>query len=361
MGAEREGLTMVSAGELTDVLETSREPGRAELAALLRQMLDGELQAGRPVRLEQLKQEVYRLRIDDGRGPARTLVLKRLQPAVAQTDRLVAERWLPALGLGERCPRLLGAAAERSGTWVWHVYDDLGGETLAADRRPERLDAAVDLLVALHTRAAVHPLLPEIRWRARDNGAHFFTANLRDAITLLEALAARPAQGPPGFPAVRRRLLHRLATILDDAPRRVRVLEDIDGRDTLLHGDLWPKNVFVTLSGGAPMARLIDWDHVGAGPFSYDLSTFLYRSAREERPSILRRYREGAGRAGWRLPAAEALNLLFHTAEVARCAHCIVFDAVAILHGGADWAFDELTDFSDWLEALRPPLDERPS
>lgn len=361
MGAEREGATMATARQLTEVLEASGEPGRAELAALLRQMLDGELRGGRAIRLEQLKQEVYRLWIGDGGAPARTLVLKRLEPAVAQTDRLVAERWLPALGLGERCPRLLAAAAERSGTWVWHVYEDLGGATLASDRRPERLDAAVDLLVALHTRAAVHPLLPEIRWRARDNGAHFFTANLRDAITLLEALSPRPAQGPPGFPAVRRRLLQWLRTILDDAPRRVGLLESIDGRDTLLHGDLWPKNVFVTQSALAPTARLIDWDHVGAGPFSYDLSTFLYRSAPGERPAILRRYREGAGRAGWQLPAAEALNLLFHTAEVARCAHCIVFDAVAIVHGGADWAFEELTDFADWLEALRPPLDERPS
>src|SRR2546421_2400152 len=44
----------------------------------------------------------------------RTLVLKRHTPAIAHTDRLVAERWLPALGLGERCPRLLAAADRKS-------------------------------------------------------------------------------------------------------------------------------------------------------------------------------------------------------------------------------------------------------
>jgi len=343
--------------QLTDVLEASQEPGRIELAALLRQMLDGEPEVERPVQLEQLKREVFRLRIGDEGGQGRTFVLKRLQPTMAQTDRLVAERWLPALGLGDRCPRLLGAAAERSGSWIWHVYENLSGETLATDHQPERLNAAVDLLVALHTRAALHPMLPEIRWRTRDTGAHFFTANLRDAITLLEGLAAHSADGPPGFPAVRQRLLHRLEALQGDAPRRVGLLEEGAGRDTLLHGDLWPQNVFVTLSGDGPTARLIDWDHVSAGPVSYDLSTLLYRSPPKTRPFILRRYREGAERAGWRLPGPEALDLLFHTAEAARCAHCIVFDVTAILHGDAEWAFAELVDFDGWLEALRPPLD----
>jgi hypothetical protein len=342
---------------LADVLEKSQEPGAAELGSLLHELLVGTLEPeGVPIRLERLKQEVYRLWVGDGGVPARTLVLKRLQPATAQTDRLVAERWLPALGMADRSPRLLGAAAARSGDWVWHVYEDIGGATLAADRRPERLAAAVALLVELHTRAAGHPLLPEIRWRARDNGAHFYTANLRDAVSLLEALAAPPREPPPGFAASRRRLLSRLQALLEDSPRRVGLLSQVAGPDTLLHGDLWPKNVFVTPVAGALRARLIDWDHVGAGPFSYDLSTFVYRSSPEERPWILRHYRQGAERAGWRLPGTAELNVLFHTAESARCAHCIVFDAVAILHGGAAWAFEELMDFECWLETLRPPL-----
>src|SRR5437660_1462050 len=123
----------------------------------------------------------------DGRSGTR--VLKRHPPAVAQADRLLVERWLPALGLGDGCPRLVAAAAEREGRWVWHVYEDLGDESLAVQRVPQRLAAAVDFIAELHTRAAGHALLPEVRWRARDHGVHFFTANLGDAIGALEALA----------------------------------------------------------------------------------------------------------------------------------------------------------------------------
>jgi len=334
--------------------EEWHEPGAAELCALLQEMLGGDGRSERAIRLERLKREVYRLRI--GSRPGHTLVLKRLKPAIAQTDRFVAERWLPALGLGDRCPRLLGAAAQRDGGWVWHVYEDLGHDTLAGQRQPWRLAAAVDLIAELHTRAAVHPLLPEVRWRARDLGVHFFTSNLRDSIAALEALATFRRPVPSEFPASRARLLRRLNELLDDAPRRVRVMEEVGGPDTLLHGDLWPKNIFVTTAADDPRARLIDWDHVGAGPFSYDLSTFLYRSSTEDRPWILRRYREVVERAGWRLPGNEELNLLFHTAEGARCAHSILFDAMAVLNDGAEWEIGELMDYERWMEALRPPL-----
>jgi len=317
-------------------------------------MLGGDVSPEQSIDLERLKQEVYRLRIGGEGG--HSLVLKLLKPAVAQTDRLVAERWLPALGLGDRCPRLLGAAARRDGCWVWHVYEDLGPETLAVRREPESLGAAVDLIAELHTRGAVHPLLPEVRWRARDHGAPFFVSNLRDAISALDALASCRRAVPDEFPGSLARLRHRLHRLLEDAPRRLHVMQDLGGPDTILNGDLWPKNVFVSTGGDGPRARLIDWDHVGAGPFSYDLSTFLYRSAAAERAWILQRYREAVERAGRRLPEGEALNLLFHTAESARCAHCILFDAMTVLEDGARWAIEELMDYERWLEALRPPL-----
>ena len=342
------------------VLEGSQEPGAAEVCALLRELLSERLPADRPLEFDRLKREVFRLRLGDGPNGA-SLVLKRLRPATAQTDRLVAQRWLPALGLARSCPRLFGAAAQREGDWVWHVYEDIGEASLAADRHPQRLAAAVDLIARLHTRAAVHPLLSEIRWLSRDLGSHFLTASLRDALAGLTCVAATEADPgvPPGFAAAHDRLRRRLRALLDDAPRRVRLLHDFGGPDTLLHGDLWPKNVFVDPMGEGPrpVARLIDWDHVGVGSFSYDLSTLLYRSAPDERHWMAGRYREAVERAGWYLPGERALNLLFHTAEVARCAHCIVFDAMAIMRGGGTaWAFEELMDFERWLEALRPPL-----
>ena len=337
-------------------LEEWQEPGAAELCALLQELVSDAGGSGQTTHLERLKTEVYRLRI--GSEPSQTLVLKRLKPAVAQTDRLVVERWLPALGLGDRCPRLLGAAAPRDGCWAWHVYEDLGHEDLAGQRMEWRLAAAVDLIAELHTRAAFHPLLPEVRWRARDHGAYFFTSNLGDAIAALEALASLRREVPSEFPASQARLLRQLYDLLEDAPRRVQLMKEVAGPDTLLHGDLWPKNVFVATAGDSPRARLIDWDHVGAGPFSYDLSTFLYQSSAEERPWILERYRETVERAGWRLPGAGELNLLFHTAESARYAHCILFDAMAVLNDGAEWGIGGLMDYERWLTALRPPLPE---
>jgi hypothetical protein len=63
-------------------------------------------------------------------------------------------------------------------------------------------------------------------------------------------------------------------------------------------------------------------------------------------------------RAGWRLPRNGELNVLFHTAECARYAHCILWAAMALIHDGAEWGNRELVDYAQWLEALRPPLAE---
>src|SRR4030095_1547025 len=160
-------------------------------------------------------------------GSGQSLVLKRLKPATAQTDRLVAERWLPALGFGDRGPRLLGSAALRDGRWIWHVHEDLGDETLAMDRHPEHLAAAVDFIAQLHTRW-------EGRRLARDQGAHYFTANLRDAITTLESLTTPPRDAPPTFVAARERLLQQLHQLREDAPRRVQARQEA-GPETVRH------------------------------------------------------------------------------------------------------------------------------
>jgi thiamine kinase-like enzyme len=316
-------------------------------------MLSGEERSEDDVHLERLTKGVYRLRTDRANG--RSLVLKRHEPAVAQTDRLVVERWLPALGLGERCPRLLAAAAEREGRCVWHVYEDLRSETLV-DRSDARfLEAAVDLIAELHTRAAQHPLLPEVRWRGRDHGVHGFTSSLRDSIALLEALATH-GDASPEFATSRGRLLERLYRLVEEVPGLIRGVEAAGGPDTLLHGDLCLKNVFVSPLGNRPRAWLIDWDHVGVGSFSYDVSTFLYQSSAEARPWIWQRYREAVQRAGFPLPTDGELNLLFHTAETARGAQCIIWPAMALLNDGAEWGRTGLLEIERWLAALRPPL-----
>src|SRR5204862_7947017 len=99
---------------------------------------------------------------------------------LAELNRLVAERWLPAIGLGDRCAPLLATAAERQGRWVWQIYEDLGDETL--DRCPERsrVESAVALVAEWHVRAAGHPLLPEVRHHRKDLRLTFFLSNGHD-------------------------------------------------------------------------------------------------------------------------------------------------------------------------------------
>src|SRR5437762_2446817 len=219
------------------VLDDGQEPGAAEVCDLVRRILDDDA-ASAPLDLERLKTGVYRLRIGNGAG--RSVVLKCLKPALAQTDRLVVERWLPALGLGDRSPRIVAAGAERDGCWVWHAYEDVGDDTLRRRDDPDDLDAAISLIAALHTRAAVHPLMPEIRWRARDYGVHYFTSNLRDAIGAVEALGSVTGPRSAEFAGARARVLENLYRLREDAPRRVQALEAIAIPETLLHGDLWP-------------------------------------------------------------------------------------------------------------------------
>src|SRR5207248_1678961 len=141
-------------------LERWQEPGATELCEGVAELLGDAARAGERLHIERLKPAVYRLKV--GEAPGRALVLKRHPPAVAQADRLVAERWLPAIDLADGCPQLLTAVAEREGCWVWHVYEDLGDGNLAGERQPWRLDAAVDA-------AARRPLAQE---RLRLHDAH---------------------------------------------------------------------------------------------------------------------------------------------------------------------------------------------
>src|SRR5438445_615256 len=179
------------------------------------------------------------------------------------------------------------------------------------------------------------------------------------ALTQLKRRVYRPHLQPPEKPmALRDRLLDRLYPALTDAPRRAQVLKEAGGPDTLLHGDLWRANAFVTVIGNGTSVRLIDWDHVGIGPFSYDLSTFLMRFSPAERPWILSRYRQAVALVGWRLPAERELNVLFETAEYARIANRVAWAAMAWLHDGAEWVPVELAEIERWFEALRPVLAE---
>lgn len=335
---------------LEQALRECGEPGFAELWEVLQELPDIG-RRDRVVRVQPLKRHVFRLEVASG-AQSHSVVLKRLEPGIAQKNLLVAERWLPALGLDDCCARVLGVAAVRRGNFVWHVYEDLGNETLPAHPGAERLRATVDLIAELHTRAANHHVLPDVRRYAGDLGVQYFMANVRDAIAALEALADAPIKAPRKYAELPARLLNRLVALRDDASRRARVFEQAAGPDTLLHGDLWPINIFVSDRAGESRPRLIDWDKAGVGPFSYDLSAFLFRFPPVERPELLNMYREAVARAGWRLPDMRELDLLFDTAERARYANRVIWPARALVDERAAWGFPELAEVERWFHAL---------
>ena len=338
-------------GGLRRALEESGEPGAAELYDFLRDLLDGDDPADRVHSLRRLKARVYRLEIAAGTR-WRSIVLKRLEPSVAQRNRLVAERWLPALGLGDRCARLLGTAADRRGACVWHAYEDLGDETLADRHEPERIAATVDFIAELHTRAANHPVLPDARRYGGSLGIQYFTANVGDAIAALEQFAGAAIETPREYAGLSDRLLDRLVALLADTPRRAQVFEQAAGPDTLLHGDLWTINVFVVATAEGLRARLVDWDRTGVGPFSYDLSTFLFRFPPAKRCGILERYRDAVAAAGWHVGSPPELEVLFDTAERARYANRVIWPVHALMQERADWGFPELAEVERWFQAL---------
>jgi hypothetical protein len=340
--------------DLRDALESRGEPGATELLCALQELAAGAGLAGPASGLTHLKHHVYRLTTEPGAG-RRSLILKRCEPRTAQLTRLVGDRWLPAIGLGDRCARVLATVPERQGRWVWQVFEDLGDETLEGCADRPRVEAAVDLVADLHTRAAGHPLLPEVRHYGEDLGLSYFIGNVQDAIRGLEAMSGA-APLPPEALAVRDRLLQRLYPLVADTPRRAQVLQEAGGPDTLLHGDLWRVNTFVNITEGEARARLIDWDHTGVGPSSYDLSTFLTRFPPGDRPWILSRYQQAIVRAGWRLPTEQELDTLFETAEYARFANRIAWAAMAWLHDHAEWSPVELAEIERWFEAWRPVL-----
>jgi len=344
---------------LDGLLEGNGQPGLTELRNLLQELLGAREAVGRLIDQHGLQSRVprvYRLRFEIN-GRVRSLVVKRLDPGIARRNQLVTERWLPAVGLSQGGPPLLGSAAERGGQCVWHIYDDLGDQTLdTGDPDPKRVEAAVDLIAQIHVRFAGHPLLPECRLYGGDLGIYFYTSNVRDAIRGLESLRPPAVELSSERLALRDRLLARMYKLLDEQPYRARALAELGGPETLLHGDLWTTNTFVLPTAHGLQARLIDWDRAGVGPASYDLSTFLLRFPIHHRQWILDLYRESAGGLGWRLPATRDLNLLFETAECARFANRAIWPAIALLTDRTEWGFDELAAVEQWFEALEPVL-----
>jgi aminoglycoside phosphotransferase (APT) family kinase protein len=324
---------------------TDRRPP-PKVVELAHRLVAGPSGRARLVAQEPLTESVHRLRFDAPTGST-SVVVKRLAPRFARPSRLVAERWLPAAGLEHACPRLLGVLFD-PGSVEWHVYEDVRGTALSSGPPdPERVVPVVELIVELHTRFAGHALLTECRQHGGGLGMDFFTVEVARSVRLLKAVREQTA--------LRHRLLEWVERLDGERDERAALLESRGGPDTLLHGDLWTSNTLVAEGTDGRRARLVDWDNVGVGPVTYDLSTFLYRFAPDQRPWILHRYREAAARRGLFLPDDSTLNLLFETAEYARYACCLAEAALAASRG-EQWGFDQMEEIEDWFADLEPAL-----
>jgi Ser/Thr protein kinase RdoA (MazF antagonist) len=302
---------------------------------------------------EPLKKSVWRLRFGCGESDA-SVVAKRQSAHRARATQLVAERWLPAAGLGSACARVLGARAERGGRVVWVLYEDVDGSALDnAVADPARVAPVIDLIADLHARFSGHALLAECRRHGEELGMGFFIREVGRCLRHLEAVPS--ARVADEHARVADRLLGRVEALWRERHERALVLQAHGGPDTLLHGDLWTANTLLVERDGALGATLIDWDHVGVGPASYDISTFLYRFGPDDRPWILERYREAAAGHGRELPDDATLNALFETAEYARYACCLA-ETAAVAARGEPWALEMMAEIERWFASLTPVL-----
>ena len=335
--------------------DAPRQEWPAELRSRLQDLLGDPERSWRLVEQEQLKRRVHRLRFRAD-GEERSFVVKRSTPEVARRNQLLATRWLPAVGLEDHGPALLALAPEPAVHRVWHVYEDLGRHVLESESPVrDHVEAAVGVLATLHTRSAGHPLLRECRLRGDDLGMRFYSSSVRAGLRALRAMHVDDRDDR--VIRIRERLMERLQRLHEEERERALAVGALRVPETLLHGDLWTVNVLLVPNGAGLRARLIDWDHVGAGPISYDLSTFLLRFPRRDRPWILDAYRRETERvAGWRLPPDATLNPLFETAEYARLSSMVRGGGHAAGEPGADWAVDRLESIDAWFEAFEPVL-----
>jgi hypothetical protein len=297
---------------------------------------------------------INRVRLELDGAPI-SIVAKRSRPAPAQRNRLIARRWLPAVGLEAGAPAILATAAERSGRHVWQVYEDLGERTLETDRDAAAVEATVLLLAKIHSRFIDHPLLAEIRDCGADFGPGFYRSNVRDAIRCLETLSPPHVNGFGDWRPLRESLLERLWALRAQERERGEAIGELGGPETLLHGDMWHKNASVTRERGRVRVRMIDWDHAGLGPTGYDLSTLLSGFHADERPRVLALYGEAVAGSGWRLPSSAELAYLFQTFELARVANCVVWSALAATDG-VEGQLEELQENAVWLASLDEAL-----
>jgi len=338
---------------LVSILKDKDQAGVAELQALLQEIIGDDVN-GRLLSEEKLlRSRVYRLRFEI-KEKLYSFVVKRLTPNLSQLEQTVVGRWLPQVGLKENGPPLIGVAAERKGRCIWHVYDDLGDSSLVKYMQDEKIVRdAVNLLARVHTCFEGHLLLGECRIYGTHYGVGFFSSCVLEAIRILELVR----DSKNNFHrSVVESLLRHLSLLFDTRSSRERMLAEFMVPETVLHGDLWTNNFLVDHICDGVRMLLIDWDHIGVGPVTYDISTLLLRFPQNDRVKIVQWYQEATKNKNWKFPDYCVLNKLFETAEYARLANATIWPAISAAERQAEWAFDELEEINGWFENVRPVL-----
>jgi hypothetical protein len=291
-----------------------------------------------------LGDHVWRVHFGAG-SPRRTVIAKLLSPEVSAAIELLARRWLPAVGLAEVGAPLVRVVPATDGM-MWHLYADVGDRHLGSPFDHDHVRAFTVAVARIHTSFSSHRLLPEIKGRTRDLRASAHGSTLQDVDRALR----RPRPTSSDRAALLDRLSVRFGRFLDEAPHRVTELRDLGGEDTLLHGDLWPKNGLIARSPGGLRARLVDWDRAGVGSVVYDVSTLLARLPSDVRAPVLGWYSASAGPIARALSSRDDLNQLAETCERTRLAEWTYWRLAALDSPAAEWAWGELARVEPWLE-----------
>ena len=226
-----------------------------------------------PARITILKQTrdktVYRL---DGVGPGGgSVIAKRCRPDAAATERIIYSDVLPHLPIA--AIRLYGFLEDRDradGQQCWLFLEDAGDEPYSYLLNEHRVLAG-QWLGRLHSGAShfgVPAVLP-------DRGPDYYLRLLRSSREVMGRNLANPALHGEG------------ARTLADIVTQYGVLEahwsDVvricrEMPQTLVHGDLAPKNARVRVSSSGSSLVVIDWGGVGWGVPAIDLAQFTAQS-----------------------------------------------------------------------------------
>jgi len=326
--------------------------------------------------LSMLDSEVYRVSLETC-GVIRTLVVKRFTSQCSRIERLAITNWLSGVGLAHVAPTLLGVAPEPSGGHVWHVYEDLGNSALDREQSTQgalidkdrgflsplndglphdQIEILVRLISSVHERFLDHVLLDECQRHCVELGENFLNASVRDAIEALEVLLTSKVDISHTKREALDNVYDRLIQLRKEVPWRCEILKCEGGSHTLLHGDFSVKNAFVMQAKAGLVGKLIDWDHVGIGPASYDLSTFLMQLPIKDRIWTLDLYVQVRNQRCTNWPSYETWNLLFETNEYARLANSVIWPCRAAAEGQIAWALEELVNIGSWFDGMSPVL-----